>query len=315
MLFRTAVFSLFIASLASCTFNAEEGSSIASIANEPPSFGLLVMAHGGTEEWNDAVLSSISKLSERYPVEVAFGMADAGALENSVRALEAQNVDHVGVVRVFISGESWYERTQQILGMQEGAPSKAEWDADAPNRPRMRMPMGFWRIESELNFHLTEAGLADAAEMDEVLLSRLSSISKEPSKEVAIVLAHGPADDDEDQRWVSKISERTLLAQSELGLRDIKVFTLREDWEPKREDAEQKIRDFVRQSQAAGLSVLVVPYRVQGFGPYARVLQGLHYEADETGLLPHDNVSLWIKNQALELESEAIAHHNSLSGI
>jgi hypothetical protein len=42
----------------------------------------------------------------------------------------------------------------------------------------------------------------------------------------------------------------------------------------------------------------VVPFRVQGFGPYASVLDGLDYKANKMGLLPHKNVNLWIQNQA-----------------
>ena len=312
MIKRTLFLLSAVVALAACSLSTEQQTSLTKVPSSATNYGLLVMAHGGTEQWNDAVLDSVEELRSRFPVEVAFGMADAGSLERSVRKLEAQNVSQVGVVRLFISGESWLERTQQILGMQDGAPSKAEWEADAPNRPPMRMPMGFWQIETDLNFHLSQEGLADAEEMDAVLLSRLAALSKNPGREVALVLAHGPGDDNEDRRWVEKISERTSLAKSELGLRDVAVFTLREDWAEKREQAEENIRDYVRQSQAAGFDILVVPYRVQGFGPYARVLDGLRYSADETGLLPHENVGLWIRNQALELESEALAYHQSL---
>ncbi|GIS51092.1 MAG: hypothetical protein Ct9H90mP25_5260 [Gammaproteobacteria bacterium] len=83
---------------------------------DQPNFGLLLMAHGGTEEWNEAVLQATAEVTSKYPVEVAFGMADAGSLERSVRRLEKLGVKDVGVVRMFVSGESWYERTQQILG-------------------------------------------------------------------------------------------------------------------------------------------------------------------------------------------------------
>ncbi len=308
---KLLAYSLVVILLNACT-SVSEQLRIASASADASNYGLLVMAHGGTESWDAAVLDSVDALREQFPVEVAFGMADAGSLEESVRNLEQQGVDHVGVVRLFISGESWLERTQQILGMQEGAPSKAEWEANAANRPRMRMPMGFWQIETELNFHLSNEGLADADEMDGVLLSRLTNLSRDPAKEVALVLAHGPADDDEDERWISKISERTILAKQRLGLQDIKVFTLREDWAPKREEAERLIRAYVEKAQADGFNALVVPYRVQGFGPYAEVLAGLDYQADQMGLLPHDNVDMWIHNQALQLKAEALDHHQEL---
>jgi hypothetical protein len=32
------------------------------------------------------------------------------------------------------------------------------------------------------------------------------------------------------------------------------------------------------------------------------VLEGLSYRADETGLIPHPNVSAWIERQAAELQ-------------
>lgn len=272
-------------------------------------YGVLIMAHGGGSNWNESVLEAVEKLGEQYPVEVAFGMADAGSIEQAVRRLEVAGVEHVGVVRVFISGESWFERTQQILGMRDGAPSREVWAARAATHQHGTMPMGFWEIDTRLNFHLSVEGLADAEEMDAVLLHRMQALSHDPAREVALVLAHGPADDDEDARWVAKIRERTRHAQEILGLSAVKVFTLREDWEEKREGAEQAIRSYITEAQKEGLSVMVIPYRVQGFGPYSDVLAGLDYRSDGVGLLPHRNVGLWVRNQAALLRDEAFRHH------
>ena len=259
-------------------------------------FGLLLMAHGGTEEWNEAVQNATTEISDKYPVEIAFGMADAGSIEESVRRLEGLGVEDVGVVRMFVSGESWYERTQQILGILEGAPSKGANETP----PNTFMPMGFWKIETDIKFHLSEDGLADATEMDEVIVSRIKGLIRQPEREVAIVIAHGTGSDEEDSRWVKKITQRTETAKLTLGLRDIKVFTLREDWFAKRGEAESNIRTYMESVINDGLNPLVIPFRVHGFGPYARVLEGLDYRADKLGLLPHENVNLWVANQ-LEL--------------
>lgn len=275
-------------------------------------YGVLVMAHGGSAEWNAAVERSVAAMKKEFPVQVAFGMADAGSLERAVRQLEQAGVRHVGVVRLFISGESWYERTQQILGNQAGAPDKATAMRDQTGHAMPGMAMGFWRIDTDLEFHLSAQGLADAEEMDEVVLNRIRALSDQPSREVAVVLAHGPGDDAENRRWINKISARTELARQRLGLTDIRVFTLREDWQDKREDAERQIRDYIRQASAQGNTVLVVPYRVMGFGPYHEVLAGLDYRADETGLVPHANVGQWLTNQAMELRLEAQQHQREL---
>ena len=145
------------------------------------SFGVMVMAHGGGEEWNAHLVDAVEPLKANYPVEVAFGMADAGSMEAAVRRLESQGVRQVGVVRVFVSGESWYDRTLQILGLQSGAPSWEDRDQTHEGHA-MYMPMGFWRVDTELAFHVSVDGLADADEMDEVLTARVRALSSRPGE-------------------------------------------------------------------------------------------------------------------------------------
>ena len=297
--YRLAFFIAFPFLIQACSTMQVVESDI-SMADQPD-FGLLLMAHGGTEEWNEAVLQATAEVTSKYPVEVAFGMADAGSLERSVRRLEKLGVKDVGVVRMFVSGESWYERTQQILGTVEGAPQK-----DTSENPKSTfMPMGFWKIETDINFYISEDGLADATEMDEVIVSRIRRLSRDPAREVAIIIAHGTGSDEEDSRWVEKITQRTDLAKSTLSLHDVKVFTLREDWFAKRGEAENNIRSYIEEASRMGLKSLVIPFRVHGFGPYTRVLEGLDYRADKLGLLPHQNVNLWVANQAELLRKRA----------
>ncbi|MEX0964129.1 MAG: hypothetical protein WDZ52_08855 [Pseudohongiellaceae bacterium] len=162
------------------------------------------------------------------------------------------------------------------------------------------------KIDTVIQFHLSAEGLAEAEEMDQVLLSRVRAMSVKPDSEVVVVIAHGPATDEEDRRWISEISERTELLARELQVGDVRVFTLREDWEEKREGAEELIRNYIQSAAADGLTVIVVPFRVQGFGPYAEVLRGLNYRADQLGLTPHTNVTQWIQNQADALHAQAL---------
>lgn len=306
---RVLCFAL-LSVMISCATIEGEGSKIQSKAETANPYGVLVMAHGGSAQWNEAVEDSLARLRSLYPVEIAFGMADAESLEMAVRRLEAQQVKHVGVVRLFVSGESWYERTSQILGLIEGAPLKPAVHQAAAHGA---MSMGFWKIETGIHFHLSEQGLAEAVEMDEVLLDRAWGMSANPASEVVVIIAHGPADDEENSRWISEIDERAQLLKQVLQLADVRVFTLREDWEEKREGAEQQIRDYIDRAEADGLTSIVIPFRVQGFGPYADVLQGLNYKADRLGLIPHANVALWIENQAAQLQALAEQHERQLA--
>ncbi len=285
-------------------------------AAEELNFGVMVMAHGGSEEWNSHLAAAVEPLRQRYPVAMALGMADAGSIEAATRELESRGVTDVGVVRVFISGESWYDRTLQILGLREGAPPRR---GGSPQRPldaagARPMPMGFWRIDTNLAFHVSIEGLADAPEVDEILASRIRGLSSNPENEVVALIAHGPGDDTENARWLDKITLRSKHADEQLGLREIRVFTLREDWPEKRREAEREIRAYIEQTNSRDLTPIVVPFRLQGFGPYQDILGTLSYRADGLGLLPHTNVAQWISRQADQLRTAAVSQQQQQSG-
>ncbi len=299
-------------------------------ASSQDGFGLLVMAHGGTEEWNQAVEEAVEALDLDAPAEIAFGMADARTLQAAVSRLEHAGARRIGVVRLMISGESWFERTRQILGVEPGASAR---DATSTERPdgasshhassREASPHGsspdegadegagdsghhrpeLWLIETSASFAFSRQGLSEAPEMDRILLARARSLSTAPQEEDVLILAHGPGDDQENERWIAAIRDRTHLVAAELPVRRLEVMTLREDWTGKRAVAEEMIREFVERSGAEGARAIVIPFRVQGFGPYAEVLEGLVYEADGTGLLPHPAVTHWLERQARELRA------------
>jgi sirohydrochlorin cobaltochelatase len=134
-------------------------------------FGVIVMAHGGSKQWNERVLAAVEPLRARNKLEVAFGMADAASLQRSVSELEDQGVRRIAVVRLFVSGESWYERTQQILGIAPGAPPRPDQEHAHTDEAHAGHSMQFWRISSHSAFVLSEEGLADAPEMDAIFAS------------------------------------------------------------------------------------------------------------------------------------------------
>ena len=274
-------------------------------------FGVLVMAHGGSPEWNDGVLAVVEPLRDDHPVEVAFGMADAVSIQAAVRKLESRGVRRIGVVRMFISGESWYERTEQILGLQPGAPDApaptpsaghehhgADHAADhgASHGGHGGHSMEFWQIDTESSFALTVEGLAEAEASAVILADRARDLSRDPEREAVLILAHGPGDDAENERWIAQIDARADAVRA-LAFADVAVMTLREDWPDKRADAERRIRDYVQDAAARGLTPIVIPFRVQGFGPYAQVLEGLEYVSDGQGLVPHPEVTRWTEEQ------------------
>lgn len=269
----------------------------------PEDFGVLVMAHGGSPEWNKAVLDAVEPLRAKNKVEVAFGMADAKSIQEGVHKLEAEGAHKIGVVRLFVSGESWYERTEQIVGIIPGAPDQPAHDEHAGHEGHQGHSMAFWKIHTNASFALSKPGLAEAPEMGPVLADRAKALSHAPEKEDVLILAHGPGDDAENGRWVAFLDARAESIRQALPFRRVQVETLREDWPDKRVEAEKRIRQFVERASQEGGKAIVIPFRVQGFGPYAKVLEGTDYVSDGQGLIPHPNVTRWIEGQIAELQS------------
>jgi len=279
--------------------------SIASAADAQESesrFGVLIMAHGGTAEWNQSVREATAELAERLPLEIAFGMADAHSLQQAVSALEARAVDRIAVVRLFISGGSWHERTEQILGLKHGAPP-APPEVEHAHGGDGQHSMAFYRIDSRARFALSTMGLNEAIEVDQILADRAAALSSAPAREDVLVLAHGVGDPDINARWIELIDARTRELRASLPFRRVVVDTLSEDWEGPRQAAEARVREFVERAEREGGTAIVIPFRLSGFGPYAEVLQGLEYVADGAGLLPHAAISVWIERQADALRS------------
>lgn len=266
-----------------------------------PDVGVLVMAHGGGPTWNGEVEAMLAPLRQDYPLEIAFGMADPASLQDAVKRLEARGARRIAVVRLFISGESWLERTEQILGLRDGAPPRPAPSAHPGHDPHAGHTMDLWRIDTLANFALSTQGLAEAPEMGAVLVERARALSQDPGRESVLILGHGPEDDGENQRWLARIDVRAEAVRRALPFRRVQVETLREDWPEKRADAEARIRAFVAEAGRDGGRAIVVPYRVAGFGPYVSVLKDLAYVSDGKGLIPSLGVERWVRRQIEEL--------------
>ncbi|VAX40336.1 hypothetical protein MNBD_PLANCTO03-1900, partial [hydrothermal vent metagenome] len=274
----------------------------------------------------------------------AFGMAKTSTLKAAVERLDAQGVDHIAVVRMFISGSSFLDKTEYILGLRESLDSEAGHTMPAvttphsspkdslhtppkgkPHKPGMKdmpgthaeeageghrkmdMPgsMGGSMmmeppvpIESDATFFLSTEGVGASPLIDDILLARVRALSIDPATEAILILAHGPGDDAENEQWLIDMERRADRLGGFGPFVEIRCETLREDWPGRRAEAEKRIRAFVKAQDEAGVRVLVVPFRVAGFGPYGKVLEGLDYTADGLGFSPHPNMTRWIDQTA-----------------
>jgi len=269
-----------------------------------PRTGILVMAHGGSEAWNREVEATVAPLRADYEVEIAYGMARASTIGQAVERLEKKGVRRTAVVRMFISGDSFLKPTEQILGLRDIPEKKMQ----AGSHMGSHMGGGgghhmepVRRIASQGSFMLSKEGVGDSPLVDEILLDRVKALSSDPTKESVLILAHGPGDEAENERWLADMRLRVQGLHKLGKFRHIQCETLREDWPERRINAERRIRAYVEAGNRSGGRVIVVPFRVSGFGPYKELLDGLTYTSDGRGFCPHPKMTQWIKQTADEL--------------
>lgn len=287
-----------------------------------PEWGVLVMAHGGGAAWNRAVEETVAPLRNKFPIEIAFGMAKTSTLREAALRLESQGVKRVAVVRMFISGDSFLKSTEYILGLRDelaGAhkahhADHGKGEHDAKEKPGHADHGGGHHMEApqpigvEMSFVLSRYGVGESPIVDEILVDRVRGLSKEPAKESVLILAHGPGDEGENERWLAHMRLRVQRLHDLGDFRHVHCETLREDWPERRKESERRIRAYVQDATRDGGRCIVVPFRVAGFGPYRDVLQGLTYVADERGFCPHPNMTKWIEATARAyMESKVLA--------
>lgn len=256
------------------------------------------MAHGGDESWNNTVDQAVAGLSTDVPVELAYGMANPYTLQRALDRLADRGVQRVALVRAFLSGQSFLDQTRWYLGLSERPPEQFVLMGPAAKDASARSP-----LHHGLVVRTHEAGVLDSDFAAAVMADRARELSRDPSGESVLLLAHGMGGDQENDRVLAAMA-RIAGEVARSGFSDVRSATLREDWDDARAVAEEEIREYVESRVTEGDRVLVLPVRLSGFGPYAEVLVGLEYERGR-GFLPHPLIGDWIMTTANSVSCRA----------
>ena len=262
---------------------------IPAVPTTTPTTGVLVMAHGGGAEWNAAVAQAVAPLRDRIPLALAFGMADPRTLQAGLDSLAAQGVRDVAVVRLFLSGASFLHQTEYLFGLRSDPPP---WGMIGH---RMTDGADLRPLTTETRILLDPDGLAGSRAASGIMAGRAEAAAPERDAGVLLV-AHGMGAEDENDRLLA-LMERSANELRTAGHPEVRAATLREDWAKARAVAEDDIRAAVEEMRRRHGRVVVLPYRLYGFGPYADVLEGLAYESGPA-LLPHPLITEWVAERA-----------------
>ena len=270
--------------------------------------GVLLLAHGGRDDWNREVLELASQVDSTLPIEVAFGMANKGTIRDAVERLAERNVTEIVAVPLFISSHSSVMRaTEYLLGSRDEAPPQLEAFARMGARRAAAAPGGDpgfdWTTPIEAAVPISVATALDGhALVAEILLSRALDLSRQPDEEVVVVVAHGPTSDEDNDLWLGNMNTLVERIRPRTRFSRIECLTVRDDAsDPVREQATAELRAVVEGAVEEGKSVLIVPLLLSYGGievGIRRRLEGLPYSMASQALLPDERLSEWVLMQA-----------------
>jgi len=274
--------------------------------------GILLLAHGGKENWNEEVKKIAAAVDKSVPVEVAFGMATKRNIQDASDRLVARGATEIVAVPLFVSSHSSViTSTEYLLGLRKDAPaalaSFAKMDhGHGGHDSHMAADKSFdptTPIKSTVSIRMLPA-LDRHPLVAEILMSRAAAISKDPENEVVILVAHGPVEEEENNLWLGDMAALAKQMATGHKFRRIEYLTVRDDApDPIRSNATAELRKVVETASAEGKRVLIVPLLLSYGGIEQGVrkrLDGLQYAIPEQGLLPDARLEKWVLSSVRE---------------
>jgi|TARA_B110000438_G_scaffold140615_1_gene135785 protoheme ferro-lyase len=244
--------------------------------------GVVIMPHGATKPYNDAVEKTIAPLKLKYKVEMAYGMGDSVTIQKAVYKLEKQGIKKIVFVRMYPTSNQLKEKTNYILGLSDKIP--LQWDGLIPAQIRNSAIIN------------TFGGYEEDNLIAGIFLERIKEFSKKPEEETIILLAHGESNDKAEILRKKRMKKHIDWVQKNFSqpFKKIIGLALREDWPEKRENALNEIKKIIKEGNKDG-KVIVISNRLYGSGPYQHYLKGLNFKMNSKGLAPHPNLTNWLE--------------------
>jgi sirohydrochlorin cobaltochelatase len=288
-------------------------------ATQPERVGVLLLAHGGKPEWNERVHAIASAVDARQPTEVAFGMATRPNIQAAIDRLQARGVTRIVAVPLFVSSHSSViTSTEYLLGLRSEMPPDLKifarmshgtgghgghGDGDHGSASHHSPEDNTRPVIARVPISITPA-LNDHPLVAAILADRAKEISRDPSAEALILVAHGPVPEADNEKWLKDMGELAKSISGQVRFKSSDYLTVRDDApKPIRDAATEALRELVSRRTAEGSRVLVVPLLLSYGGIEEGIrkrLEGLEYEMARHALIPDDRIVTWVNMMVKE---------------
>lgn len=248
--------------------------------------GILILARGvdppgEVSVWDKHVMAAVKPIQDAYDVELVFGM-DEKPLQEAVSRLEDRGAERILAIPLYISSHSpVVQKLEYLLGVTP----------IPPERQKEIKP-----ITVKADLHMTHAIEHDPFAA-EIVLDRAREISTNPSKEIVILVGHGPLTKVSETMWLRSMWTLTTFTKEMGGFKDAKVATVMFGAPAEiKEKATKDLRALIEEESKKG-TVLVIPCLIAPGGIEGMMeeeLRGLTFRFGRT-YLPHVNVTKWLR--------------------
>lgn len=306
-------------------------SSVVFVNAQAPKVGVMVLAHGGTDEWNQLVENATKPVEAKYPTEIAFGMALPRTMQAAIDKLENQGVEKIVVIPLFISSHSFIIRqSEYLLGKRDALADpplvmdhSGGGDHGATNSHGGGQNSMHGNAHGQHGGHISHDGHGSKGESNSlarlklkadviftrplddhplvasIIHDRIAELSKKSSDELIILVGHGPNPEEDNKNWVrdmESVADQVRVLQKMAGKvsKMILAVTVRDDADKDiYNQAKENLRNLVIQGGKQG-DVIVIPLFLSSGGAERNVvtrLEGLQYRWNGKTLLPDPKIS------------------------
>jgi len=272
--------------------------------------GVLLLAHGGSQTWDANVQAIADDVNKTIPTEVALGMATRASIQAAIDRLEVRGVTAITAVPLFVSSHSSViTATEYLLGLRKDMPPELKIFAgmshgaggDHAGHAAAPAEDGTKPIVSPVPIRMT-AALDAHPLVAGIVASRAQDISQNPAGEAVVLVAHGPTNNDVNERWLVNLRKIAATVGATAQFASIDAITVRDDAPAEvRDAATRELRDLVSRRLAEGRRILIVPVLLSYGGIEAGIrkrLEGLDYVMATRALAPDPRLVEWVNQQS-----------------
>lgn len=244
-------------------------------------YGILVISHGSrSEEWVRLVDEAVAavELPAGVPICSSFlEIVEGRLIQDGIDLLEAGGVTDLIVVPLFVSsGSTHIDEIRYALGVQA--------------EPSLPTDLAPFRVQAKVHF---ASPIDDDPLIAGIVLEKLKGLSRDPSRELVVLVGHGSAEEGFYEKWrqgLGRLAERVrqaggFAASDTALLLPNELPALLARWHRERPE----------------LAAIVAPlFLSEGYFTERVIperLQGSDHRYAGRALLPHPDISRWIERQ------------------